>query len=163
MLPKLAFLTLCLVQLANSSKLGGGLFVMKAGSSASATTSLTLYQGADTSGPVLATVTLSNSQFCGQTSNCGSFAFHQYFFTTPITLLSGSTYFAALTSSAPNPQSQAYFIKSDNFFASDVNGAPLNPPPLDPPVPEPEPSTFLLTTIGLVALAAVGIAKNRRL
>jgi hypothetical protein len=137
--------------------LGGGLFSMKAGNSATDTVSFNLYSGSDATGTLLASVTLDNATFCAQAANCGTYVFHQ-FFISPVTLLSGQTYYAALTSSAPDTQSQAYFIKSDTFFVSDENGTPVVPSPLGPgPVTEtPEPSTVMLSGLGLVMLGFLG-------
>jgi len=103
----------------------GGIFTMKAGSSTSATVSLTLYQGQDAGGTLLGTLTLTQSTFCGQVSNCGQFDVHRFDFITAVPLLSGTTYFATLTSSASDVQSQAYFIKNDSYFISDSSGVAI--------------------------------------
>lgn len=139
---------------------GGGLFVMKAGNSATDLVTLTLYQGIDASGSVLASVTLNNTDFCAQVGTCGNFNYHQFLFTAPLSLFSGTSYFAALTSGAPDVQSQAYFIKSDTFFASDINESPINPSPFNGTASStPEPASFVLLGAGL---ALLGAARYRR-
>jgi hypothetical protein len=145
-----------------SFDLGGGLFVMKAGNSVATTVTFTLYQGTDTTGAVLTSTTFNSTQFCAQVGNCGTFAFHPFFFTTPVALAAGTNYFGALTSAAPDVQSQAYFIKSDSFFASDITGTPVVPSPFDAPsgpAPTPESSSLFLMSAGLGAL---GIMIRRR-
>ena len=110
--------------------LGGGLFTMKDGSSTSDTISLKVYLGSDATGTLLTTLTLTHTTFCSQTGNCGQFAMHQFLFPTAVSLTSGTTYFATLTSSAPDVQSQAYFIKNDTYFISDINGTPISIQPV---------------------------------
>ena len=139
--------------------LAGGLFTMKVGGSAVDDTVFKLFQGTDATGTLIDSVTLTNAQFLTfGGANC--FCFREYFFPTLHTLTAGTTYFVSLTSVAPDVQSQAYFIKSDNFFASDINGVAVVPSPITP-VPTPEPSTLLLSGLGLLALGLVG-RKARR-
>ena len=144
-------------------ELGGGVFTMKGGSAVSATIQLALYQGTDATGTLLASTTLTSTTFCGQSANCGQFAFHQFFFTTPILLSVGTNYFAALTSSAVDTQSQAYFIKSDASSIADANGTPIDPPPgtftpgAASDVPEPQ-----SLAIGAIGLALIGIGRLSR-
>lgn len=143
---------------------GGGLFSMKSGVSTSATVLLSLYEGADASGPLLASVDLSLAIFCAQVSNCGQYEFHQFFFSAPASLAVGTTYFAALTSSASDVQSLAYFIKNDSYFIADEVGAKINPQPVtfgspstipDPAlVPEPRPLTLMGIGLGLILWGA---------
>ena len=91
---------------------GGGNFTMKKGSSATDTVTLTLYQGSNTSGTVLGSVTKAASAFTGQ-FNPVSFPF-----ASNVTLTPG-TYLAVLSSSSPDQQSQAFFIKGyDNAIIS---------------------------------------------
>jgi hypothetical protein len=136
--------------------LGGGLFTMKDGQTTADDITFSLYQGSDSTGTLLDSVTLTHAAFCSQVSNCGNFEFHQFFFVTPIQLDSGNTYFATLTSSAPDTQSLAYFIKSDTFYASDETGTPVDSSPFDsvadPAVPEP--ASFFLAGGGLLLLGA---------
>jgi hypothetical protein len=140
---------------------GGGIFVMKDGSNTSATVILSLYQGTDANGTLLGAVTLTHAAFCAQVGNCGQFGTHRFDFTVPVPLQVGVTYFAALTSSANDVQSQAYFIKNDFYFISDTNGVavPVQPvtfgtPPPSSPSPVPEPGSMALILVGAGALAA---------
>ena len=110
--------------------LGGGLFVMKDGSSTTQTLMLSIYQGTNTSGTLVDTVTLNHTQFCAQVTNCGQFDVHSFLFSSPVPLTIGTTYFVQLTSTAPDVQSQAYFIKSDFYFISDAAGTPIQPEPV---------------------------------
>jgi hypothetical protein len=137
--------------------LAGGLLTMKAGNNASATLTFSLYEGSDATGPLLGSAILTNAIFCGQVGNCGSFNEHTFSFASPILLDSNLSYFARLTSTAPDVQSKAYFIKSGSFI-SDGNGKALIPQPIgDVATPEP-------ATIGLFALGfgLMGVSRIRR-
>jgi len=140
---------------------GGGLFNMKDGSAATADVTLSLYQGTDATGPLLASMSLNNTAFCAQASNCGQYQYHQFFFTSAIPLLTGVNYFAALTSSAVNTQSAAYFIKSTVYFISDQSGTAIVPSPIVTAAAAnaPEPSGLVLICIGL---GMVMLMRNRR-
>jgi len=95
-----------------------------------------------------------STQFCAQAA-CSQFNTHQFLFTTPVPLTSGTTYFAALlTSSAPHTQSQAYFIKSDTSFTSDLNGTAITPSPIGQgsTTAAPEPTTMFPCGIVLVGI-----------
>jgi hypothetical protein len=128
---------------------GGGLFTMKAGQNAAADIVFALYQGTDASGVLLDKVTLTNTQFCAQAS-CNQYDFHQFFLTSTISLSSGTSYFANLTSQAVDTQTEAYFIKSGDYFISDQTGSPVNPSPIEAaPAPTPEPSSLALICSGL--------------
>jgi len=133
----------------------GGLFIMKAGNSASASVTLSLYQGNNDAGPLLGSVALTNAAFCSQAANCGSFAQHAFLFTNPILLDSDLNYLAKLTSTAPDVQSKAYFIKSKTFFMSDVNGNAINPQPIGElaATETPEPATMGLFAFGFSLIA----------
>jgi hypothetical protein len=134
---------------------GGGVFNMKAGSSAIDNVSLSLYQGTDATGSLLGTVTLTNTAFCAQVGSCSSYDVHDFFYSSPIALSNGTTYFAALTSVAPNSQSQAYFIKSGAFFMGDQSGTAAVPHPIGGVAPVPEPVTLALMGFGLTCLGLV--------
>ena len=135
--------------------LGGGIFTMKDGSSSTDTVTLSLYQGVDDTGTLLAQIALTNSVFCGQVGNCGSFNSHDFFFTSAIALSSGVTYFAELTTPAANAQNVAYFIRDSTYFISDSSGLAVNPRPVTFGAPAPsvlEPRTVLLFPLGFAAL-----------
>ncbi len=88
---------------------------MKAGSSASANVTLTLYQGGSTAGSVLASVTHDSSSFTGQ-FNPVAFDF------SSVQSLGTGNYYVTLTSTAPNVQSQAYFIKGADGAIISLDG-----------------------------------------
>jgi hypothetical protein len=135
--------------------IAGGLLTMKAGQNASATVTLSLYEGTDASGSLLSSAALTNAVFCGQVANCGSFAKHTFSFTNPILLDSNLSYFARLTSNAPDVQSKAYFIKSGSFI-SNANGNAIIPQPIgDVATPEPATIGLLALGLGLVAIPQV--------
>jgi hypothetical protein len=142
---------------------GGGLFDMKDGSNTSANLQLSLFQGSDASGLLLDSVSLTHTTFCNQVPNCNQFDLHQFFVTAPLLLTTGTTYFAQLTSLAPNTQNTAYFIKSTTSFIANQTGVPVNPSPIagagatggGAPTATPEPATFLLIGLGLGACALV--------
>jgi uncharacterized repeat protein (TIGR01451 family) len=95
---------------------GGGNFTMKAGSSASATVTLKLYQGSSTGGTVLASVTQAASAVTGQFTPL-AFAF------SSVQTLTTGRYYVTLTSTAPDVQSQAFFIKGVHEAIISVNGS----------------------------------------
>lgn len=150
--------------------LGGGQFVMKDGSATTTDTSLTLWDGAAGSGSQVAQITLTNAQFKTiHGGNDQSFSTVNYFFSTPYTLTAGHNYSLALTSSAPNVQSAAYFIKGNSWGFQDSSGNPLpagylngsvtNTVPSSSTATVPEPSSWLLIATG--AAAFVCLARRR--
>ncbi len=146
-----------IMTLSSNFDFAGGLFVMKDGPNTTANVRLALYQGVDATGIQLASLTLTHSLFCSApvyTGNCGSFGVHQFNFPTPISLTGGMTYYAELTSTAVDAQSQAYFIKNDSFFISDQAGTPITPQPVTfiPPASVPEPQSMVLLAMGLTCL-----------
>ena len=64
-------------------------------------------------------------------------------------MVSGTTYFAALTSTAPDVQSQAYFIKNDTYI-SDRSGTAIDPQPTGSNVSAPEPGSVVLIGLGML-------------
>ncbi|HUS07219.1 MAG TPA: PEP-CTERM sorting domain-containing protein [Bryobacteraceae bacterium] len=139
---------------------GGGLFTMKDGSGTSANVTLSFYQGVNASGTLLGTVPLTVTSFCAQVSNCGQFAFHQFFFATPIPMAAGTTYFAALTSPALDTQSTAYFIKNNTYFISDQAGTAIQPSPVSFTA-VPEPASLALVGFGSLLLWGVRSRRSR--
>ncbi len=134
--------------------LGGGLFEMKDGSKTWADIGLSLFLGSDTSGQLLGSSSLTHATFCAQVSKCNQFNYHQFFFDTPIPVVPGVTYFAALTSTAADAQKEAYFIKAETFI-SDQTGTAIDPQPIgDSTANTPEPVSMVLTGLGLLVCGA---------
>lgn len=98
---------------------GGADLTMKRGSSTTVTATFTLMEGGP-GGAVLGTKSLTSASF---TTSFASVAFH---FASPLSLAPG-VYYATLTSTAPDVQSQAYFIKgkSGSTLANSSNHQPL--------------------------------------
>jgi len=141
---------------------GGGVFSMKDGQTASADVVLTLYQGTNNTGTLLRQVTLTHTAFCTGFQNCGNFDYHPFVFSTTYAMTTGVNYFLALTSSAPDTQSDAYFIKNNgSFAASDTVPTTLTPSPFVGITSVPEPATMLLSGFGLVALGLIGRRTRR--
>lgn len=140
---------------------GGGLFDMKDGSNSSDNLQFSLFQGSDATGLLLDSVSLTHATFCGQVTDCNQFALHQFFIAPPLLLTTGTTYFAQLTSLAPDTQNTAYFIKSTSYFIANQTGVPVVPSPIGgaggagggAPTATPEPATFMLIGLGLGACA----------
>lgn len=126
--------------------LGGGNFTMKDGSQTAADLVLSVYKGADTSSPLVA-VDSTTSQFCGaHGGNCSSFAPTVLDFATPYHIELGQAYYIALTSTAANAQTEAYFIKGfQSTTIADAQGGFLTTQILRPAanVPEPAPLAIL--------------------
>ncbi|MBM3794964.1 MAG: PEP-CTERM sorting domain-containing protein, partial [Acidobacteria bacterium] len=149
---------------------GGGQFVMKRGTATVDNITLSVYQGNSAAGVLLASVTLTTTQFCLSDPNCGQFSMHHVYFPVPVELSVGFQYYVALTSNAQDKQSTAYFIKNNVFQMSGANEVPIVPspvcfgtdcviPPPPPPPPVPEPSTFALAG---TAMAGLAWARRRR-
>lgn len=125
------------------SNVVGGRFEMKSGPKTSADVIFNIYEGADSSGPLRLSTTLTSASFTQ--------SFSPILFQAPsgITLQAGQLYTAIMTAqSAPDQQDVAYFIKesiSPAFF-SDSNGNPVNPTP--------EPSSLCIFAL----LGGVGMA-----
>src|SRR5262245_53057680 len=94
-----------LTPLADIPNVPGGLFTIKRGSQTTDTIQFTLYQGVDNTGTLLRQVTLQPGDVTQ------SFSEIVFAWAPPITLMTGISYHAAVTSVAPDVQSQAYFIK----------------------------------------------------
>ncbi len=141
---------------------GGGFFTMKEGSKTTAPITFRLYRGPTASSMgLIAEVTLSNAQFCAQ-APCNQYNVRDFHLVSPVQLTTGMTYFASLTSAAPDRQSEAYFIKaSSGFRIVDAQGGLITPAPVINPSSNdaPEPATSLL--IGAAAVAA-SLKQSRR-
>lgn len=144
----------------------GGIFTMKAGASASADITFSLYSGSLNLAQVatataLVSQTLTYAQFAAQTPNPGQFEFHAFDVATPsspYTLTGGQTYTAVLSSTANDVQSQAFFIKDSGLmYLRDPNN--LTAPGIDPAA-VPEPSGAWLLLVGLGAWAVVRSRKS---
>lgn len=99
----------------------GARLTMKRGPSSSTSVTLSLYQGNSAAGTLLGTATLANNAFGPQ------FNQEEFALSSPLTLNPG-TYFVALTSPAPDVQSQAYFIKGVTDSLVSINGTPGSQP-----------------------------------
>lgn len=143
---------------------GGGVFTMKDGTTTTDNIILSIYKGTNNLGILLDVHSVTNTAFCGQVTNCGSYAYHQMFFNAPVTLVAGTTYFVNLTSPAADVQSKAYFIKNDSFFISDQAGNAINPQPagFGPDFIVPEPQSQVLILIGLALIGAYQLRASRR-
>ena len=127
--------------------LGGGVFVMKAGSSTVGAITLTLYDLTDN----LTVESISLTQ----TSFGNNYAPVTFAFTVPDTLTPAINYRLQLTSGVPNIQSQAYFIKDNGTFSiADSQGNAL------PSGPVPEPSTWAMVLLGCGAIVAGTMAAD---
>ena len=135
--------------------LGGADLTMKDGSGTTTTITLSIYAGTSASGTLLQSVTLINAQFKSLHGNGGgtrdtSYDYVPFVFATPQTLSAGQTYFVTLTSGAPGPQAQAYFIKGANslsFINSSGTAAPGT-------------MSFVATIPPLIAVAITSISKD---
>lgn len=127
----------------------GGLFEMKLGPHTAANIDFKILDATNGNAQVFDKV-LTTTSFKQTWENV------QFALDSPITLLSGHTYTAILSSSAADTQSTAYFIKGGSaspLFISDSSGNPVTP------VPEPESYAMLLAGLGLVG-AVVRRRKN---
>lgn len=127
---------------------GGGFFTMKDGSKTNAPIVFRLYEGPNAaSNNLIAQVTMTNAQFCAQ-APCNQYNVRDFHLVSPVQLTAGMTYFASLTSTAPDRQAEAYFIKaSSGFKIVDANGSVITPAPIVNPsgnTDSPEPATGLL-------------------
>lgn len=158
----------------NNVDVAGGKFVMKDGSQTSGPLTFSIYTGGLSDVQIqsgsynpFASITLSNAQFDAQVSNGQTFSVHTFNFASVVTLLAGQTYTAALTSTVPDVQSKAYFIKGGTqVWLVDSSTGAINTNSLtltggtgavtNAPAAVPEPSTYALFGFGgLVLLMAL--------
>lgn len=96
----------------DATQFNGGVFTMKAGSVTHDPISFRLYDSPAKTTLLAEKSYSSTSAFCSaHRGNCQSYAPTDFSFPSPITLIAGQTYYAELTSPAPDAQSKAYFIK----------------------------------------------------
>ncbi len=145
--------------------LGGGSFSMKRGSGALEAI-LTLYVGTGNERQEVTSVTVQPTAVSST-----SYAYANFLFSVPVTLIAGSQYTLELTSPSAGTGSQQYFIKGresgnyeDFVFYDDIPepGEPYTPPSANPNGPEPtsasqtsqipEPSTYFLSGAALIGL-----------
>lgn len=142
---------------------------MKDGSRTTGSLAFSIYNGALSQSDIFsgtnnpfASISLSNAQFDAQVSNGQNFGVHTFNFASAVTLLAGNTYTAALTSTVPDVQSQAYFIKGGtqvclvDSSTGDTNTSSLTltggTGAVTNFVGVPEPSTYALAGLGGVVL-----------
>lgn len=121
----------------------GALLTMKRGPHTSASITFSIFEGfySENGIPImLLSSTLTNAAFTQQFNPV-------QFSANPISLLTGKIYTAVLASSAPDSQSEAYFIKAGNFSEFDSRIVPYIPTP---------------SAISLLALSARCFTRRRR-
>jgi hypothetical protein len=138
--------------------LGGGDLTMKDGGQAVASDIIfSIYQGDDASTAPVATLDYTVDDFCtAHGGNCHTFSSTPFHFATPYDIVSGGHYFVTLTSTAPDQQNKAYFIKDPGDFSFvDGDSQMLVAPQLTSEVAAaPEPLSLAVLGTGLIGLAA---------
>jgi len=109
-----------------SMSFGGGRLTMKDDPSTTASITLKLYSGSP-AGTLLASKTLTHTEFCAQVGNCGSFDIHTFTFASPVLITSGQTYAAVLETSGSS--TDGFHIKDDgiNYTFTTQTGGTLLP------------------------------------
>jgi hypothetical protein len=144
--------------------LGGGNFAMKVGSKTAADLVLSVYEGINTSGVLVATTDVTTPQFCGaHGGNCSSFAPTVLSFATPYQIDSGQAYYITLTSTAANAQTDAYFIKDvASTVIADAQGNVLTSQSPGPGANIPEPASLAILGAGFVLAGALQKRRTSR-
>lgn len=107
----------------------GGDFVMKSGSSTTASISFRLYEDPAKTKLLAQRTFVNAAAFCAaHGGNCQSFSSTRFTFSTPVPIAAGQAYYAELTSPASAiPQSDSYFIKGGDLCKIVTNTGAIVP------------------------------------